>query len=137
MSNAALSQIAESTVMSIARRARRSARQLALLSDGQRREALVATAAALWERRAEILAANERDTRAAQRAVDEGKMTPAMFQRLQTSERGIVEMAARVRDVAGLPDPLGRTLAATELDDGLTLYKISCPLGVIGIIFES
>lgn len=46
-------------------------------------------------------------------------------------------MAARIRDVARLPDPLGRRLAATELDDGLVLYKESCPLGVIGIVFES
>src|SRR5260370_35325486 len=46
-------------------------------------------------------------------------------------------MATRVRDVARLPDPLGRRLAATELDDGLVLYKESCPLGVIGIVFES
>src|SRR6266849_5476766 len=46
-------------------------------------------------------------------------------------------MAMRVRDVARLPDPLGRRLATTELDDGLVLYKESCPLGVIGIVFES
>src|SRR2546429_4968381 len=46
-------------------------------------------------------------------------------------------MAARVRDVARLPDPLGQRLAATELDDNLVLYKETCPLGVVGIVFES
>jgi glutamate-5-semialdehyde dehydrogenase len=46
-------------------------------------------------------------------------------------------MAMRVRDVAGLEDPLAHTLATTELDDGLTLYKAPCPLGVIAVIFES
>src|SRR3990172_2842755 len=64
-------------------------------------------------------------------------MSSSMLARLRVSERGIGEMAARVRDVARLPDPLGRRLAATELDDGLVLYKESCPLGVIGIVFES
>ena len=46
-------------------------------------------------------------------------------------------MAKQVREVAGLPDPLGRRLSATELDDGLQLYKETCPLGVIGIVFEA
>ncbi len=46
-------------------------------------------------------------------------------------------MAAGVREVAALPDPLGRSLAVTELDEGLTLYKESCPIGVVGIIFEA
>jgi glutamate-5-semialdehyde dehydrogenase len=137
MSNPSLSHVEDSIVTSTTRSARRAACQLANLSDAQRREALLAAAAALGERRAEILAANEEDARSALRAVEEGTMTRAMFQRLRTSERGVVEMATRVRDVAGLPDPLGHTLAATELDDGLTLYKVSCPLGVIGIIFES
>ena len=47
-------------------------------------------------------------------------MTDSTFKRLQTSERGVAEMAERVRDVAALEDPLGRTHAVTELDDGLT-----------------
>ena len=64
-------------------------------------------------------------------------MSSAMFARLKISERGIQEMAARVRDVARLADPLGRRLSVTELDEGLVLYKESCPLGVIGIVFES
>ena len=46
-------------------------------------------------------------------------------------------MARQVRDVAKLEDPLGRVLAATELDDGLTLQKVSCALGVVAVIFES
>ena len=42
-----------------------------------------------------------------------------------------------MREVAGLPDPLHRRLAATELDDDLVLYKETCPLGVVGVVFES
>ena len=88
-------------------------------------------------RAAEVVAANERDLSGAARAVAEGRMTASTFKRLQTSEKGVAEMAERVRDVAALEDPLGRTLAVTELDDGLTLTKISCPLGVVGVVFEA
>jgi glutamate-5-semialdehyde dehydrogenase len=84
-----------------------------------------------------ILEANERDCRAAEPAVAAGKMSSAMFARLRAVKHNIADMAARVRDVARLADPLGRRLSATELDDGIVLYKESCPLGVIGIVFES
>jgi len=60
-----------------------------------------------------------------------------MFARLRTTARGILDMAERVREVAGLPDPLHRRLSAMELDNHLVLYKESCPLGVVGVIFES
>jgi glutamate-5-semialdehyde dehydrogenase len=56
---------------------------------------------------------------------------------LRTTERGIAEMATKVREVAGLADPLHRRLATTELDDDLVLHKETCPLGVVGVVFES
>lgn len=121
----------------VARRAKSAARRLATLPAERRSAALLSAAQAIEERAAEILAANESDCAEASRAVAEGRMTASTFKRLQTSERGIAEMAARVRDVAALPDPLGRRLAVTELDEGLTLYKVSCPLGVVGVIFEA
>ena len=76
------------------------------------------------------------DCRAAEAAVAAGSMSSAMFARLRVTERGVAQMATQVRDVAALPDPLGRRLSATELDDGLVLYKESCPLGVVGIVFR-
>ena len=81
--------------------------------------------------------ANWRDCHDASQAVNTGEMSPALFKRLQTNEQGITAMSRCVNEVAALPDPLGRQLAATELDDGLTLYKETCPIGVIGIIFEA
>jgi glutamate-5-semialdehyde dehydrogenase len=60
-----------------------------------------------------------------------------MFARLRMKEASVAEMATRLRDVAKLPDPIGQTLSITELDTGLVLHKESCPLGVIGIVFES
>ena len=64
-------------------------------------------------------------------------MSSAMLARLRVTERGIAQMAAQIREVARLDDPLGRKLSAMELDDGLVLYQESCPFGVIGVIFES
>jgi glutamate-5-semialdehyde dehydrogenase len=127
----------QSTVAELAGRARVASRALAKLSNESRNQVLIAVANAIEGSKERILEANERDCRAAEPAVRAGTMPSAMFARLQVSERGIGEMAARVRDVARLADPLGRRLAATELDDGLVLYKESCPLGVIGIVFES
>ncbi len=92
---------------------------------------------AIEESGPKILEANQQDCRAAEAAVAAGEMSSSMRERLRVGERGVAGMAARIRDVARLPDPLGRRLAATELDDDLMLYKESCPLGVIGIVFES
>src|SRR6266508_618778 len=100
--------IAEADVVSIARHARKAARVLATLSGPRRNEVLAAAALAIEQRQALVLAANERD---------------------------IGQMAAQVREVGALDDPLGRTLAVTELDDDLILHKETCPLGVLGVIF--
>lgn len=125
------------TVAEAAARARTAALRLATLSDELRRAALLGAADALERRSAEVLAANERDCAAAKQLVDEQRLSAAMFKRLQVNERGLAAMAAQVREVAALPDPLGRELAVTALDDDLTLYKVSCSLGVAAIIFES
>ncbi len=127
----------ESSVTDVARRARAASRRLALLPGERRNAALLSAALAIEERRAEILAANGRDCLDAEREVAAGRMSPAMLKRLRTDEKGVAEMAARVRDVAALADPLGRRLATTELDDDLTLYKVSCPLGVVAVVFEA
>lgn len=129
--------ISESSVAQVAQRARSAARALARLSAEARNEVLIAAAKAIEDNASRILAANEIDCRAAEAAVAAGAMSPAMFARLRVTERGVAQMARQVREVAQLPDPLGRRLSATELDDGLELYKESCPLGVIGIVFES
>jgi glutamate-5-semialdehyde dehydrogenase len=136
MNRTATERLQES-VASVAQRAREASRTLARLSCESRNEVLLAAAAAIEENAAAILKANEVDLRAAEAAVAAGSMTSAMAARLRVTERGVAQMAAQVRDVARLPDPLGRRLAATELDEGLELYKESCPLGVIAVIFES
>lgn len=124
-------------VAEMAKRARASSRQLARLSNDARNEILMAAAKAIESGAQRIVEANERDCRASESLVASGKISAAMFARLRVTAKGIEEMAARVRDVARLPDPLGRNLATTELDDNLVLHKETCPLGVVGIVFES
>ena len=124
-------------VADLARRANDAARILATLPDAMRRDALLAAADSLVEHGAQILQANKRDCDVARVQVEKGEMSPSLFARLETSEGGIQEMAARVRQVANLPDPIGRIISTTTVDDGLILEKVSCPLGVIGIVFES
>jgi len=124
-------------VASLAHSAREASRRLALLSDESRKAALLAIADALEANADRILAANAKDCAAAEKLLSNGEMTQALFSRLRIKDTGIGEMAARVREVARLPDPLGKRLAVTELDQGLILHKESCPLGVIAVVFES
>jgi len=124
-------------VSSVARAARKASRKLALLSGERRKDILLAIARALEGNRGRILDANAKDCLLAEKLLSTGEMTPALFSRLQIKENGVREMADRVREVANLPDPLGKRLAATELDQGLILEKESCPLGVIAVVFES
>jgi glutamate-5-semialdehyde dehydrogenase len=130
-------QLEDSGIHQLIRRARKAAHVLATLSGERRNEALLAAANAIEARAEEILAANQKDCAAAQQAVERGELSRAMFARLRTTERGIAEMAARVRDVARLPDPLHRRLSTMEMDDDLVLHKETCPLGVVGVVFES
>src|SRR5947209_13687628 len=113
---------------------RRAARELARLSAEERNEILRAAANRIEAREAEILEANRLDCETLARDVTSGPASAALMKRLRTSSAGIKDMARQVRDVARLEDPVGRVLATTELDDGLVLEKVSCPLGVIAVI---
>jgi len=125
------------SVAAVAHRARAASRALAKLSLEARNEVLLAAAKAIEKERERILDANARDCAKAEPEVVAGKMSSAMFKRLSVTEKGVAQMATQVREVARLADPLGRRVSATELDDGLILYRETCPLGVIGVIFES
>lgn len=139
MSSAAESKNTESIAAQV-HAARRAARELARLSADQRNQILLAAADLLEKHEAEILTANQEDCESLEqeaREVHKGTAPTALLKRLKTSSAGIKDMARQVRDVARLENPLGRVLATTELDDGLTLHKVSCALGVVAVIFES
>ena len=124
-------------VEAVARRARAAALQLAALSAEPKNAALEAVGRKLQERREEILEANRADKADCEAEVASGSLSAALFKRLDLEGSKFEAMLAGVGDVARLPDPVGRVTLATRLDDGLELYRVSCPLGVIGVIFEA
>jgi glutamate-5-semialdehyde dehydrogenase len=126
-----------STVEAVARRARAAALQLAALSAEPKNAALEAVGRKLQERREEIFEANRADKADCEAEVESGSLSAALFKRLDLEGSKFEAMLAGVGDVARLPDPVGRVTLATRLDDGLELYRVSCPLGVIGVIFEA
>ena len=95
--------------------------------------ALSQIAEELKNRKAEIIAANQKDLRIAQK----NKIASPLLKRLKFDEGKIADVCAGIESLIKLDDPVGKTLSATELDEGLNLYKVSCPIGVIGVVFES
>jgi glutamate-5-semialdehyde dehydrogenase len=114
-----------------------AALELATLSDETRREALAAIADAIEANADRILPANDEDVAAAEELLAEGEYTQALVDRLKLSEAKLSDIAEMVRSVAAQDDPLGRTLAARELDADLELYRVAVPIGVVGTVFES
>jgi glutamate-5-semialdehyde dehydrogenase len=115
-----------------ARRARVAARSLATLSTATKDRALHAAADALLARTHEILAANAEDLDVARQAG-----TPnAMLDRLALNPQRVDGIAHGLRQVAGLPDPIGETLRGRTLPNGLQLRQQRVPLGVVGIVYE-
>ncbi|MBC7218533.1 MAG: glutamate-5-semialdehyde dehydrogenase [Hadesarchaea archaeon] len=126
-----------SEVVEKAAAARRAALKLANVTTGVKNSALLKIASAILESKESILEANAEDLRAAEKLLKRGRITSALLQRLKLSEDKLKDIVKMIRSVAELDDPVGRTLYAVELDRGLELYKVSCPIGVIGAIFEA
>ena len=136
MSNARAG-MAKLSVRALASAARAAARKTALLSSDVRNGVLLDVARRIEQNAARILAANAEDCKTAEELVRRGKMAEAAFARLRVSKKTISGMVQRLEEVSRLDDPIGIRLSTTKLDDGLTLYKESCPLGVVAVIFES
>jgi glutamate-5-semialdehyde dehydrogenase len=114
-------------------RAKRSSYTTAALNAETKNRALSAVAESLASARDEILTENEKDLEKAKQT----GLRQALYKRLVLSESKIDSIIRSVRSVAALEDPVGRQLLARELDKDLALYRISVPIGVIGVIFES
>jgi glutamate-5-semialdehyde dehydrogenase len=137
MSNAAVEAKTFAAVADQVQSTRTASRTLARLSAEQRNSILLTAADLLESHEAEILSANQQDCQSLESEIAASSASAALLKRLKTSAAGIKDMARQVRDMARMEDPLGQMLAATELDDGLILHKVSCPLGVVAVIFES
>ena len=112
--------------------ARRAKTSLQRAGTQRKNDALLAMADCLWERRSAILAANAEDMEAAR-----GRISEVMLDRLALTEERIAAMAEGVRQAAALPDPVGRILRTVERPNGITIRKVTVPMGVIAIIYES
>ena len=106
---------------------------LAAVKTDIKNNALAQIAKALQQRSAEIIAANQQDLAEAAK----NNLAAPLLKRLKFDEGKIDQTVAGIESLIKLDDPSGRTLSAIELDAGLELYKVSCPIGVIGVVFES
>jgi len=121
------------TILEIASKAKEAAIQLAAVQSEIKNRALAEISKTLKKNAAKIIAANAADLVRAQ----EQNLSGPMLKRLKFDEGKIDEVCAGLESLIKLAEPVGKTICARELDDGLELYKVSCPIGVIGVIFES
>ncbi len=117
----------------LARQAKAASRELAKLTTAEKNACLLAMAAALEQCAAAIKQANALDMEAAAK----GGLSSAMLDRLRLDDKRIAGMARGLREVAALPDPVGKILDERTRPNGLKLQKISTPIGVVVIIYES
>lgn len=116
----------------IAKQAKNASLEMAELTTEIKNQALLNIADAIEKNKEKIFEANKTDLEQAQ-----DNVSPSVFNRLKLDENKMRDMIQGIRDVVKLEEPIGKTLLARQLDEGLNLYKVSCPIGVIGIIFEA
>jgi glutamate-5-semialdehyde dehydrogenase len=116
-----------------AEQARHASLLMATLGTDQKNRAILAIAKALDVDRIKLIAENKKDLELAKKQ----KLNEALQKRLVFDDSKINELIEGLKELAKLDDPVNQTLKSTQLDNGLELYCVSCPLGVIGVIFES
>ena len=121
----------------IAKNAKEASLKIADLSTEIKNKALIKIADEIEASKSEIFDANKKDLIEAEKLVETGKLNKSTFNRLKLDENKMRDMVQGIRDIAKLEDPVNKKLLVRELDSDLTLYKVSCPIGVLGIIFEA
>ncbi|HWF02301.1 MAG TPA: aldehyde dehydrogenase family protein, partial [Candidatus Angelobacter sp.] len=127
-----MSKIAEQ-IITIGKAARVAARDLALLATTVKNQALRAMAAAIRGQQETILAANQKDMAAARQK----NLSDALIDRLALNSDRVAAMANGLDMIADLPDPVGVALKKIQRPNGLEIVRVSTPIGVIGVIYES
>ncbi|UCG14074.1 MAG: glutamate-5-semialdehyde dehydrogenase [Deltaproteobacteria bacterium] len=120
-------------IKTAAQTAKAASIQLAATETTVKNKGLQAIADALWEKKQAILEANEEDLTLSR----ENNLAPPLLKRLKFDETKLGQVISGIESLVDLLDPVGINLSARELDEGLDLYQVSCPIGVIGVIFES
>ena len=121
----------------IAKDAKLASLKIADLSTELKNTALLKIADEIELNKDAIFEANKQDLKEAEKLVEMGELTKSTFNRLKLDENKMRDMLQGIKDIAKLDDPVNRKLLIRELDKDLTLYKVSCPIGVLGIIFEA
>jgi len=121
------------TIAKTASTAKAASIRLAGVNAEQKNAALGLIAEALGRSADQIVSANEKDLAAAEKT----DLPAPLQKRLKFDQAKLTAVREGIESLIKLDDPVGRVLAATELDKGLELYKVSCPIGVIGVVFES
>ena len=127
----------ESKFFELAKRAKIASKKAAILPEQIKNAALKNIAGELDKNKESIFEANKKDLEEALLLVERGELSKALYNRLKLDENKMRDMIQGVIDVAELEDPIGKVLLKRQLDDGLILTKVSCPIGVLGIIFEA
>lgn len=125
------------TTQAAAESAKLASHSLASAAPERLNHVLLAIAAAIEGNSARILEANQGDVEGALKLASKGELSQATVDRLRLSPAKIREMVTSVRTIAALPGVIGKVLDHVELDTGLELEKITCPLGVLAVIFEA
>ena len=121
----------------IAKDAKEASLKIADISTEHKNKALLKIADEIEADKEKVFEANKQDLKAAEELVNKGEITKSTFNRLKLDENKMRDMLQGIRDIASLDDPINKKLLVRELDTDLTLYKVSCPIGVLGIIFEA
>lgn len=124
-------------ILDTVKRASETKAKLFSLDSNIKDEALMRIAQGIERHKDEIFKANEADLIASKELLDSGKMTKATYDRLKFDENKLRDMIKGIHDVIRLEDPVNKVLWARELDENLVLKKVTCPIGLIGIIFEA
>jgi glutamate-5-semialdehyde dehydrogenase len=125
--------IAARSVPDICAQAQRASRELARLDTATKNAALEAMAAALERRAGEVLDANARDMEAG----EEAGLHSGLLDRLRLTEQRLAGIAADVRSIVALPDPVGETIDGHRLENGLDVRRVRVPLGVVAVVYEA
>lgn len=126
-----------SEIIEKVREAREASYLLAKLSTDAKDQALKKIADSISQHEEELVESNRKDVETAEVMLRSGEITGAMMKRLELNKEKIQRIADMVRSVASLDDPIGKTEYSIELDRGLTLFRVTSPIGVIAVIFES
>mmetsp|Transcript_5939 Transcript_5939/g.13702 ORF Transcript_5939/g.13702 Transcript_5939/m.13702 type:complete len:450 (+) Transcript_5939:57-1406(+) len=120
-----------------AKRARAAGQILAGATEAQRNRALEAFKKHLIQRRSQIEEANAQDKQDAEAAVKAGKLSNSLYKRLDVTGAKFDSLLKGIDEILSLPDPIGQVTYANQVAEGLDLYRLTCPIGVLLIIFEA